>query len=137
MGFFLESLIHSEGGLKASGLRQWLGTLVLELDHTLSYSAHSPPPRRLSHRDSINRLFCPLASSGIQPMVGSSQRKAPRQKERGWIFIIPAPFLQSLWTWPHLSPKICRPCRQSSPQSSESKNCSFPHLLNPRGGNGS
>lgn len=62
-------------------MRQWLGPWDITLHPTLG-------PRRLSHRDSINGLFCPLASSGIQPMEGSSQRKALRAEEEwGWVFI--------------------------------------------------
>lgn len=38
---FFKSWIHFEGKLKASGMGQWLGPLVLELDHTFSYSG--PP----------------------------------------------------------------------------------------------
>lgn len=56
-------------------------------------------------RDCINEL------SALWPAVGFSQwKKAPagyvRVGERGGAFIPPAPFLQRLWVWQHLSPKM-------------------------------
>lgn len=65
--------IHSEGGLKTCVMRQWLG-------HGTSFHP-TLGPRSLSHRGGINGLFCPLASSGIQPMEDSNQRKALRAEK--------------------------------------------------------
>lgn len=98
-GFFFKSWIHSEGGLKASGMRQWWGTLVLGLDHTSSYSG----PQEAD----LFALWLPVGFSQWQAPAGY-----PKAGEWGWEFSPLAPFLQSLWVWRHLYPKICRSYKQ-------------------------
>lgn len=67
-GILFKSWIHSEGELKASGMRQWLGTRGWGHDHPILC------PRRLGLKDCPHGLFCPLTSSGIQSLGEATSR---------------------------------------------------------------
>lgn len=104
-GILFKSWIHSEGELKASGMRQWLGTRGW--NWTILFCA--PGGWAIG--------TVPMGSFALWLPVGFSHWEKPPagypRVEGGWVwvFIPPVPFVQSLWVWQHTVPKICRSCQ--------------------------